>query len=131
LDDLNKQHGKKIAFPVSPEEDTLETILNKWPASDYTVELICEEFSCLCPLTNQPHFATIYIEYIPEVYLVDSSSLKLYLGSYRNLDISHEFVVNQICHDLGSLLCPRSLGVRGEFSVSNGIRIAATARWSV
>jgi len=136
MDDPNKgahsgleQLGKKIPFPTSPEEAKLEAIPNKWPASDYTVELVCEEFTCVCPMTGQPDFAKIYIEYVPNLHLVESKSLKLYLGSYRNVGIFHEFVINQICHDLGSLLLPRSLQVRGEFSVRGGIRLIPTARW--
>ena len=103
---------------------------NRWKTSDYVVQLICEEFTSLCPMTKQPDFAKIVIEYRPDQWLIESKSLKLYLGSYRNTGIFHEFVVNQICHDLVEVLKPHLIEVRGEFSVRGGIRIVPTARWS-
>ena len=124
------QLGSKTLVPQSPEEAKLEAIPNRWPNSDYTVQLICEEFTCLCPMTKQPDFAKIMIEYRPAEWLVESKSLKLYLGSYRNTGIFHEFVVNQICHDLVQILKPRFIEVRGEFSVRGGIRIVPIARAS-
>ena len=124
------QLGNKTPVPQSPEETKLEAIPNRWPNSDYSVQLICEEFTCLCPMTKQPDFAKIIIEYRPDQWLVESKSLKLYLGSYRNTGIFHEFVVNRICHDLVQVLRPRFIEVRGEFSVRGGIRILPTARWT-
>jgi 7-cyano-7-deazaguanine reductase len=123
------QLGKNTPFPKSPQEATLEAIPNKWPESSYTVQLICEEFTCVCPLTNQPDFAKIYIEYRPDAHLVESKSLKLYLGSYRNVGIFHEFVINAICNDLVKLLQPHFIEVRGEFSTRGGIRIIPIVRW--
>jgi len=124
-----EQLGQKVALPKNPQEARLEAIPNRWKGSSYTVELVCEEFTCVCPLTGQPDFAKIYIEYVPDEHLVESKSLKLYLGSYRNEGVFHEFVINQICHDLVELLHPRSIEVRGEFSSRGGIRIIPTARW--
>lgn len=130
LDDLQLvQLGATTPMPKSPTEAKLEAIPNRWTSADYTVQLICEEFTCLCPVTRQPDFAKIYIEYQPGEWLVESKSLKLYLGSYRNEGIFHEFVVNAICHDLATLLVPKSIEVRGEFSTRGGIRIVPTARW--
>ena len=125
------QLGRPTPVPKSRNEAQLETIPNRWPASDYTVQLICEEFTCLCPMTGQPDFAKIYIEYQPDLLLIESKSLKLYLGAFRNEGIFHEFVVNTICHDLVQALRPRSIEVRGEFSVRGGIRIVPTARWAM
>jgi 7-cyano-7-deazaguanine reductase len=124
-----QQLGKTIPLPKSPEEARLEAIPNRWPDADYVVQLVCEEFTCLCPMTSQPDFAKIFIEYRPDKHLVESKSLKLYLGSYRTVGIFHEFVVNAICHDLVTLLQPKSIEVRGEFSVRGGIRIIPIARW--
>ena len=121
--------GKATPVPQSPEEARLEAIPNKWPGSDCTVQVFCEEFTCLCPMTKQPDFAKIIIEYRPDQWLVESKSLKLYLGSYRNTGVFHEFVVNQICHDLVQILTPRFIEVRGEFFTRGGIRIIPTARW--
>jgi 7-cyano-7-deazaguanine reductase len=123
------QLGSKSPLPHSPKEAKLEAIPNLWLESDYTVQLICEEFTCLCPVTGQPDFAKIYIEYRPGEHLVESKSLKLYLGSYRNEGIFHEFVVNAICSDLVDILNPKTIEVRGEFSSRGGIRIVPTARW--
>lgn len=123
------QLGTPTAYPTSPKEAKLEVIPNRWPASDFTVQLFCEEFTCVCPVTGQPDFAKIIIEYRPDQLLVESKSLKLYLGSYRNEGIFHEFVINAICHDLVQVLRPRSIEVRGEFSVRGGIRIVPVARW--
>jgi 7-cyano-7-deazaguanine reductase len=126
-----KQLGSSTPFPQSPQEAKLEVIPNRWPASDYTVQLLCEEFTCVCPMTGQPDFAKIIIEYRPDQLLIESKSLKLYLGSYRNEGIFHEFVVNAICHDLVQVLRPRSIEVRGEFSTRGGIRIIPVARWTL
>ena len=125
------QLGSPTQIPQSPEEAHLETIPNRWPASDYTIQLLCEEFTCVCPMTGQPDFAKIIIEYRPDQLLIESKSLKLYLGSYRNVGIFHEFVVNAICHDLVQVLRPRTIEVRGEFSTRGGIRIIPVARWSL
>ena len=81
-------------------------------------------------MTSQPDFAKILIEYRPDQLLIESKSLKLYLGSYRNVGIFHEFVVNAICHDLVQVLRPRSIEVKGEFSTRGGIRIVPIARWT-
>jgi 7-cyano-7-deazaguanine reductase len=124
------QLGSSTSLPQSPQEAKLEVIPNRWPASDYTVQLFCEEFTCVCPMTGQPDFAKIIIEYRPEQLLIESKSLKLYLGSYRNVGIFHEFVVNAICHDLVQVLRPRSIEVKGEFSTRGGIRILPVVRWT-
>lgn len=123
------QLGRPVSIPKSPQEATLEAIPNRWPASTYTVQLVCEEFTCVCPLTGQPDFAKIIIEYSPDQYLIESKSLKLYLGSYRNTGIFHEFVVNAICHDLVAVLQPKWIEVKGEFSVRGGIRIVPHVKW--
>lgn len=124
------QLGAPTPIPDSPEKAVLEAIPNRWPASDYTVQLFCEEFTCVCPITQQPDFAKIIIEYRPDRLLIESKSLKLYLASYRNIGMFHEFVVNAICHDLVRVLQPKTIEVRGEFSVRGGIRIVPVARWT-
>ena len=121
--------GKQTAFPKLPDEAKLEVIPNKWPKANYEVNLICNEFTCLCPVTSQPDFAEIIINYVPGQHLVESKSLKLYLSSYRNVGIFHEFVVNKICDDLVKVLQPKKIEVKGEFSVRGGIRIVPVVRW--
>jgi len=115
--------GNKTEQPKHPDEAKLEVIPNKWPKANYEVNLICEEFTCICPITSQPDFAKIIITYIPDQLLVESKALKLYLGSYRNVGIFHEFVINKIADDLNKALKPRWIKVRGEFSPRGGISI--------
>lgn len=108
-------------FDYSPE--VLEAIENKNIGRNYFVKLTCEEFTCVCPVTHQPDFATIKIRYIPDEKLVESKSLKLYLASFRNVGIFHEEVANKIADDLIKLLNPRYLEVEGLFKVRGGISI--------
>lgn len=111
----------KYAFDYDPE--VLETFDNKFPDRDYFVKFNCPEFTTLCPITNQPDFATIYISYIPDVKMVESKSLKLYLFSYRNHGGFHESSVNMIMDDLIELMDPRYIEVWGKFTPRGGISI--------
>jgi 7-cyano-7-deazaguanine reductase len=86
-----------------------------------TIHIECPEFTCLCPLTGQPDFAKIVIDYQPDNLCVESKSLKLYLGSFRMFGEFHEAGVNRICNDLVKLLSPVKLTVRGEFTPRGGI----------
>jgi len=124
-----EQLGRPTTFPQSPQEAKLERIPNRWPDTDCRVQIICDEFTCLCPLTKQPDFAKIFIEYCPDEHLIESKSLKLYLGSYRSIGIFHEFVTNAICHDLVNVLQPKYIEVKAEFTVRGGIRITPIVRW--
>ncbi len=122
--------GKKGAVRVqdySPE--LLETFVNKHPDNDYRVEFICPEFTSLCPMTGQPDFATIYITYIPDKRMVESKSLKLYLGSFRNHGDFHEDCVNIIMKDLIKLMDPKYIEVFGEFNARGGIAIHPFANY--
>jgi 7-cyano-7-deazaguanine reductase len=100
----------------------IETFDNPRPARDYEVSFECPEFTCLCPLTGQPDFATIRIRYTPDARCVELKSLKLYLWSYRDEGTFHERVTNQIADDLIAALQPRRLRVEGDFYVRGGIR---------
>lgn len=121
--------GEKTPQPQHPDEATLEVIPNRFPEANYEVNLICQEFTCICPITSQPDFAQITIHYLPDQWLVESKSLKLYLGSYRNLGIFHEFVINKICEDLTKALKPKWIEVKGDFSPRGGIKIVPIARY--
>ena len=101
---LGNQHTKYV-FDYNP--DVLEKIPNKHDDRDYFVKFNCPEFTSLCPKTGQPDFATIYISYIPDKYIVESKSLKLYLFGFRNHGDFHEDCVNIIMTDLIKLLHPR------------------------
>lgn len=118
-----KNLGKETNYIFDYAPEVLEAIENKNPSKNYFVKLTSEEFTCVCPITRQPDFATIKINYIPDEKLVESKSLKLYLTSFRNAGIFHEEAVNKIADDLIKLLNPRYLEVEGLFSVRGGISI--------
>jgi len=118
-----KNLGKQTDYTFDYKPEILEAIPNKNPARNYFVKLNCEEFTCVCPITHQPDFATLKIRYIPDEKLVESKSLKLYLTSFRNVGTFHENVVNQIADDLIKLLNPRYLEIEGLFRVRGGIAI--------
>src|SRR3989338_4930580 len=92
-------HDDILDMPTKPTKN-LETFPNPKPGRDYEINIECPEFTCLCPKTGQPDFATIYISYIPDELCVELKSLKLYLWAYRNEGAFHEAVVNQILDDL-------------------------------
>lgn len=99
----------------------LETFPNPNPERDYTIRIRIPEFTCLCPKTGQPDFATLYIDYIPEQRCVELKSLKLYIWSFRDQGAFHEAVTNEILGDLVRALEPRFMRVRAEFNVRGGI----------
>jgi 7-cyano-7-deazaguanine reductase len=105
----------------------LEAFPNRSPDRYYKVTLETNEFTCLCPVTGQPDFANIRIEYAPDQKVVESKSLKLYLWSYRDEGAFHEHVVNQICDDLVNLLDPHWIRVTGVFNIRGGIGITVEA----
>ncbi len=112
-------------MPTRPAK-TLETFPNPAPRRDYTIAFTCPEFTCLCPKTGQPDFATIAIRYVPNRTCVELKSLKLYLWSFRNEGHFHEAVTNRILDDLVKLLRPRFLEVVGDFFVRGGIHTVVT-----
>ena len=108
----------------------LETFPNPRPERDYEIHMDCPEFTCICPRTGQPDFATIRLDYIPDKLCVELKSLKLYLWSYRNEGAFHEAVVNQILDDLVRACRPRKMTVTGDFNVRGGIHTTVTAAYS-
>jgi 7-cyano-7-deazaguanine reductase len=114
-------------FTYTP--DILETFENKHQGRDYWVKFNCPEFTSLCPMTGQPDFATIYISYIPDVLMVESKSLKLYLFSFRNHGGFHEDCVNIIMNDLIARMSPRYIEVWGKFTPRGGISIDPYCNW--
>lgn len=115
-------------MPTLPSKK-LEIFPNPNPERGYTIEIKCPEFTCLCPRTGQPDFATIHILYIPDRLCVELKSLKLYLWSYRNEGAFHEAVTNKILTDLVNACQPRSMKVAGEFYVRGGIYTTVTAEY--
>jgi len=107
----------------------LETFPNPRPERGYEIRFECPEFTCLCPRTGQPDFATIRIVYVPAETCVELKSLKLYLWSYRDRGAFHEAVTNQILDDLVAALHPRSISVEGDFQVRGGIHTVVRVTW--
>ncbi len=107
-------------MPTKPSKQ-LETFDNPHPERDYTIEIETPEFTCLCPKTGQPDFASIYLDYIPDQKCIELKSLKLYYWSYRDEGAFHEAVTNQILGDLVAAAEPRYMRVRAEFNVRGGI----------
>jgi 7-cyano-7-deazaguanine reductase len=115
--------GKKTEYKTTYAPEVLETFTNKHSDHDYWVTFNCPEFTALCPITGQPDFATICIDYIPDTKMVESKSLKLYLFSFRNHGAFHEDCVNIIMKDLIHLMDPKYIEVTGIFSPRGGISI--------
>ena len=105
----------------------LEAFPNRHPERDYTVTLVTDEFTCVCPATGQPDFAKITINYVPDQRIVESKSLKLYFWSFRDEGVFHEHVTNVILDDLVAILEPRCCEVIAEFGVRGGIAITIRA----
>ena len=108
-------------MPSKPSKN-LETFPNPNPERDYEISFEAPEFTCLCPMTGQPDFATIRIRYVPDELCVELKSLKLYLWSFRDEGAFHEAVTNRIANDLIALLDPRLIEVEGDFYVRGGIK---------
>ncbi|HHC71810.1 MAG TPA: NADPH-dependent 7-cyano-7-deazaguanine reductase QueF [Thiotrichales bacterium] len=109
-----------------PSKD-LETFDNPNPERDYTIRIRVPEFTCLCPKTGQPDFATLHIEYVPDRLCVELKSLKLYIWSFRDEGAFHEAVTNRILEDLVTACAPRFMRIRAEFNVRGGIYTTVVA----
>ncbi len=99
----------------------LETFANPQPDRDYTIRIRLPEFTCLCPKTGQPDFATLHLEYIPDQQCIELKSLKLYIWSFRDEGAFHEAVSNRILSDLVAACQPRYMRLRAEFNVRGGV----------
>lgn len=107
--------------------ETLETFDNSFPGRDYTIEIVCPEFTSVCPKTGQPDFGKLTFTYIPQNKCVELKSLKLYLQQYRNEGIFYENVTNRILDDLVAVIQPRRLQLVADFSARGGITTTVTA----
>ena len=121
--------GHKTEYRSDYSPELLESFENMHQENDYWVELLCPEFTTLCPITGQPDFAEIQIRYIPDRRMVESKSLKLYLFSFRNHGDFHEDCVNMIMKDLVKLMDPRYIEVVGLFVPRGGIAIHPYANY--
>jgi len=122
--------NNRVSYPSDYDPSVLETFENAHADRDYMVTFRCPEFTTLCPITGQPDFATMYINYIPNKNMVESKSLKLYLFSFRNHGDFHEDVTNIIMNDLVKLMEPKYIEVRGMFYPRGGISIYPFANWA-
>ncbi len=121
--DLTLLGNKNVKYKDDYAPEVLETFVNKHQDNDYFVKFNCPEFTSLCPITGQPDFAAITIAYVPDVKMVESKSLKLYLFSFRNHGDFHEDCVNIIMKDLIKLMDPKYIEVWGKFTPRGGISI--------
>lgn len=122
--------AKGVKYTDNYAPQLLETFVNKHPENEYLVTFNCPEFTSLCPMTGQPDFGRIVINYIPRERMVESKSLKLYLFSFRNHGDFHEDCVNIIMKDLVKLMEPRYLEVIGYFNPRGGISIYPFANYA-
>ena len=104
-----------------PSRDQMETFANTFPGRDYQIEILCPEFTSVCPKTGQPDFGSLTFRYIPDKLCVELKSLKLYLQSFRNEGIFYENVTNRILDDLAAVLQPRRLTLVAQFTPRGGI----------
>jgi 7-cyano-7-deazaguanine reductase len=115
-------------MPSQPSRD-LEVVPNPKPERDYVIAIECPEFTCLCPRTGQPDFATIRVEYVPDQGILELKSIKLYLWSYRNEGAFHEAVCNRILDDFVRACRPRRMTMTADFLVRGGIHTVVTAQY--
>ena len=107
--------------------ESLELFDNPNPERDYTIRVRIPEFTCLCPMTGQPDFATLYLDYVPDKRCIELKSLKLYIWSYRDQGAFHEAVTNRILDDLRRACAPRFMRVTAEFNVRGGLYTTVVA----
>jgi 7-cyano-7-deazaguanine reductase len=122
--------GKAVVhYPDAPSPKTLETFRNQYASRGYWIRFECPEFTSMCPVTGQPDFAKITIEYVADTLCIESKSLKFYLASYRNTRSFNEEIVNRILEDLVTACRPRQAIVYGEFAARGGISVSVDARY--
>jgi 7-cyano-7-deazaguanine reductase len=122
------QSGELLYGEKAILENRLERFENRTLVRRYTIEFTCPEFTCLCPRSGFPDFATIHIRYVPHKFCVELKSLKLYINGFRNRKVFHEDVTNQILDDLIKLLDPWEMEVVGDFTVRGNIKTVVTSK---
>ena len=127
MDNLSLLSASSTPVPSSPEEAKLETFANTHPGRDYVITFDCPEFTSLCPITGQPDFGHLTLEYIADQQCIESKSLKIYLFSFRNHGSFHEEVTNRILDDVVAACAPRWACVTGTFRPRGGIAIHVKA----
>ncbi|MES2855686.1 MAG: preQ(1) synthase [Bdellovibrionota bacterium] len=120
----------KLYGEIAIEENQLERFANRTLVRRYTIEFTCPEFTCVCPRSGFPDFATVKITYVPDKWCVELKSLKLYINGFRNKKVFHEDVTNVIIQDMIDLLDPWDIQVIGDFTVRGNIHTVITAEHS-
>ena len=105
-----------------PTYKDLDVVQNEYKKQDYTIEITIPEFNCVCPKTGLPDFGKIHIEYVPNQYIVELKSLKLYIVKFRNMGIFHEHVTNYILNDFKKACKPKKIKIIGDFNPRGGIK---------
>ena len=121
--------GNASALPQQPSVEILETFPNSHPGRGYVIRVDTEDFSSLCPVTGQPDYAEIVIEYVPAARCVETKSLKYYLAAFRNTPSFNEQIVNRILDDLVAVCAPESMTVTGAFAARGGLALTVTATY--
>lgn len=115
-------------MPSQPTK-IIETFVNSYPERNYTIHIRMPEFTCLCPKTGQPDFATLFLDYVPDKNCIELKSLKNYIWSFRNEGTFHEMVTNQILNELVQACEPRFMRLKAEFNVRGGIYTTVVAEY--
>ncbi len=124
IEDKNlSQLGREVSVPASPDEAVLESVANPNPGTDYLIRFTCPEFTSLCPITGQPDFAHLVIDYVPEARIVESKSFKFYLASFRNHGAFHEACTLAVAKRLEGELAPKWLRIGGYWYPRGGMPI--------
>jgi len=124
---LNLLGKSGAGFPQTVSPDILETFDNRYPHRDYVIHFDCEDFTSLCPVTGQPDFAELHIQYVAGKRCIETKSLKFYLASFRNCAAFNEEVANRILEDLVAACSPRRMKVTGSFASRGGISVTVEA----
>ena len=112
-----------------PDIKALKTISYEYPGKRIVIDIVTGEFTCVCPWTGQPDYATVKINYVPDVKCIELKSLKIYLQSYRNIGIVHESVVNNILEDLVRICKPLEIQITAEFNIRGGLKTTVSREY--
>ena len=114
---------------TEPNYKDLEVVDNQYSDRSYTIDVDIPEFNCVCPKTGLPDFGTIHIQYVPDKYIVELKSLKLYVVIFRNIGIFHDHVTNRILDDFKKICKPKKINIVGDFHPRGGIKTVVKSSW--
>ena len=114
---------------MKPNYKDLDVVENEYQDREYTIDVNIPEFNCVCPKTGLPDFGTLHIKYVPNKYIVELKSLKLYIVKFRNVGIFHEHVTNQILDDFKKACNPKQVDIVGDFNPRGGIKTVVSSQW--